>query len=322
MIGSVERAELQFSNKAILSPNVGSTFAGHQPPWPARKLSRRGLVAIWNTFGYVPHNSLRDALYANNFPDWFVTHAQTFQDFDWAAIIRALRSRQFFYPSNSYFSDSRSNITGRFLDQQDADGFGESLIQGLAALAIVLAPPERADTLRRQLELEGFQIDLRNLRLVPLEGPVSETQEEELLTRLIRQVGPPNAATILRHITAARDQYLVGNNHECLNESRSFFQALMDDISTETGRAGGHAISVPGGTANRIGYLEDVGFLTTDERCAFSSAWAILSAGSHPGVPAREEARIGLILALELGQLLALKFDNWRQNQYRAFSSP
>jgi hypothetical protein len=56
--------------------------------------------------------------------------------------------------------------------------------------------------------------------------------------------------------------------------------------------------------------LRNVGFFTPDEQAALNSAWGSLSAGAHPGVPEREQARIGLILALEFGQLLLMKFTN------------
>ncbi len=89
----------------------------------------------------------------------------------------------------------------------------------------------------------------------------------------------------------------------------------------ETGRLGEQSIGVPAGTANRIDYLRKVGFFATDdEKSAFGSAWGMLCSRSHPGVPERHEARIGLILALEFGHLLVLKFENWKANQYREFS--
>jgi hypothetical protein len=72
--------------------------------------------------------------------------------------------------------------------------------------------------------------------------------------------------------------------------------------------------------ANRLQYLQDVGFFTSDEKTAFGAAWGFLSAGSHPGIPSRDEARIGLILSLEFGQLLLLKFANWAANGFRGFS--
>jgi hypothetical protein len=51
-----------------------------------------------------------------------------------------------------------------------------------------------------------------------------------------------------------------------------------------------------------------VGFFTADEKSSLLSGWGSLSAGSHPGVPEREQARIGLVVALEFGQLLMWKF--------------
>lgn len=257
-------------------------------------------------------------LYKHDFPDWFVTHAESYYNFDWDGIIRNLRNRRFFYPGD--WSDQLRNITGQFLDEQEADELGEVLIQRLAALvATVLVRSPYGELVRRELELNGFRADERRLSLLPLEGPVSETEEEELLAGLIKQSTLPSQATVLKHLSDARSNYVAGGDHASLNESRSFIQALIDDMATETGNVGGHAIAVPGGTANRIKYLQKVGFFTQDEKSAFCSAWGTLSAGSHPGVPARHEARIGLILALEFGQLLILKFVNWKKNGCRSF---
>lgn len=114
--------------------------------------------------------------------------------------------------------------------------------------------------------------------------------------------------------------YAQGKDHPSLNESRNLIQALIDGISTETNAHGKHTVGLPGSTKDRIEYLTRIGFFMPDEEAAFKSGWGSLSAGSHPGVPQREQARIGLVLALELGQLLLIKFDNWKANAYRAFS--
>jgi hypothetical protein len=66
--------------------------------------------------------------------------------------------------------------------------------------------------------------------------------------------------------------------------------------------------------------LKTTSFLSDDEEAAFKSGWGALSAGSHPGVPEREQARITLILALEFAQLLLIKFTNWRANAYCRFA--
>lgn len=274
---------------------------------------------MWQALQAASNDFQSDMLYAHDFPEWFVAHAQSHYRFNWEKILRSLRSCQFFYPG---YCTSTSNITGGFLGDRDAAALGEQLVQRLAALlTTVLAGSQYGGLVRRQLELDGYGVDEKHLRLVPLEGPVSEAEEEELLTALVRQAGFPDGATILKHIADARNEYLTGNGHSCLNESRSCIQALVDNIAAETHRCGGQSNPVPGGTANRIDYLREVGFFTSDdEKSAFRSAWSMLCAGSHPGVPAKNEARIGLVLALEFGQLLALKFFDWKNNNYARFS--
>jgi len=149
---------------------------------------------------------------------------------------------------------------------------------------------------------------------------VSARQEEDALTELVRKSGIPDREAVLKHMRDAGLLYAEGKFHPSLNESRSLIQALIDSISTETATNGKISIGLPGKTANRIDYLTKVGFFTGDEQAAFNSAWGSLSAGSHPGVPEREQAQIGLVLALEFGQLLLLKFSNWKANGYRSFS--
>jgi hypothetical protein len=163
-------------------------------------------------------------------------------------------------------------------------------------------------------------VNNEKLTLVPLEGPVSANEEEDRLTNLVKTSGVPEVPTALKHIADANSLYTSGSYHPSLNESRNFIQVLIDGISIETDRHGNHSTGLPGGTANRIDYLFNVGFLNADEKAALNSGWGSLSAGSHPGVPEPEQARIGLILALEFGQLPMHKFANWKVNGYRGFS--
>jgi hypothetical protein len=155
---------------------------------------------------------------------------------------------------------------------------------------------------------------------VPLEGPVSAREEEDTLARLVQESGMPDIPKVLKHVSDAHFLYLDGNYGSSLNESRSLIQALIDAISIEADKHGTHSTKLPDGTANRIDYLTEISFLTVDEKTALSSAWGSLCAGSHPGVPEREQARIGLVLTLEFGQLLLLKLANWTIHAYRAFA--
>jgi hypothetical protein len=256
-----------------------------------------------------------ELLYERDFPDFFIDHAKRWEyQWDWTRILMDLRNGSFLYYQNTY---NRTSITGKPLAQSDARALGEWLIHRLAAFATILPTGE---AVMRSLQLDGFDVDKDNLALVPLEGPVSAQEEEDRLSALIKDSGIPNAGTVLTHVSDAHSLYIGEKYHSSLNESRSFIQGLIDEISVETDKHGTHSTGLPGGTANRMDYLLRVGFLTQDEKTALQSAWGSLSAGSHPGVPEREQARIGMVLGLEFGQLLMMKFGNWKSNSYRTFS--
>ena len=259
-----------------------------------------------------------ELLYAQGFRDWFIAQAAQRHMWDWMSILVDLRRGSFFYLRTRLGSE-QSIVPGyeHILFEDQAMLLGESLIQKLAAFASTLST---SDSLLRSHQLDGFEVNKEKLKLVPLEGPVSAAEEEDRLTRLVKASGIPDSAIILKHISDAHSLFADGKDHPSLNESRSLIQALIDGISTETAAHGKHSTKLPGGTGPRIEFLTKVGFFTLDEQAAFNSAWGSLSAGSHPGVPEREQARIGLILALEFGQLLILKFANWKTNAYRRFS--
>jgi hypothetical protein len=263
--------------------------------------------------------NLSRLLYEYDFPDWFVVHASSYYQFVWDSILIALRNGRFFFPDPGYFGMPTDNITGHYLDKNEAQQFGEFFIQRLAALATTL---HNGDSVVNSLQLDGYSVNTQRLSLIPLESVVSAQEEGDALSTLVKTTGIPNAQTILQHVADAKDLFVESKYHPSLNESRNVLQCLVDDISSDTHNSGVHLTKIPGGTANRIAYLREVGFLTTDEEAACKSAWGALSAGSHPGVPDRDEARIGLILALEFSQLLSLKFANWKANAYKKFSHP
>jgi hypothetical protein len=263
-----------------------------------------------------PGVDLTEFLYEYNFPDWFVIHAGTHYSFDWKQIIISLRNTQFFFPSGT--SITGGNITGQpYLSQGEAFAFAEQILRRLAAL---MATTPVGEGVRRSLELEGLRANETTLELVPFESIVSEQEEEDRVVQLIQKSTIVNSGVILKHLRDAHELFVQGKDHPSLGEGRNFIQVLIDTVGAETDAHGGHPAGYPGGTANRLQYLEDVGFFTKDEKTAFGSAWGFLSAGSHPGVPTRDEARIGLILALEFGVLVLLKYANWKSNGYKQFS--
>ena len=282
-------------------------------------VSQRSIVAITRVFTSMPNRHLNygEILYENNFPDWFVSQAEHRHGWKWSHLLIDLRRGAFFLiPQFGGGVDISIVPSHPLLSHNDAKVFGEYFIQRLAAFATTLPDSEE---LVRSLQLDGFDIDKVNWKLVPLEGPVSAQIEEDRLTRIVKNSGLPQSNVILKHIEDAHSLHAEGKDHASLNESRNLIQALIDGISTETSMHGKHTTKLPGPMKDRIEYLTKVGFFTSDEEAAFKSGWGSLSAGSHPGVPEREQARIGLVLALEFGQLLILKFTNWKMNAYCRF---
>jgi hypothetical protein len=273
-------------------------------------------------------NDMREVLYEQGMPDWFVRQASQRYAWNWMEVLWDLRRGTFFYSSQSYLNEDSDSIIpeGDALSLRTPADSGEILIRKLAAVCVVLSLelPSRlysiSQPLVRSLQLDGYDVDQVNVRLVPLEGAVSAKQEENRLTKLVKASGVPASEVVLKHIKDASSLYGEGKDHASLNESRNLIQSLIDGISTETNAHGKHSIGLPGNTKDRIEYLTKVRFFEPDEEAAFKSGWGSLSAGSHPGVPDREQARIGLILALEFGQLLLIKFTNWKENSYSSFS--
>jgi hypothetical protein len=285
-----------------------------------KQLSQRTLVRMMEVLGAASRTTnFSRLLYEYDFLDWFVVHASSYHQFNWDGILITLRNGRFFFPDTGYFGMPTDNITGRYLDKTVAQGMGEYFIQRLAALATTLPG---GDSVVNLLQLDGYSVNTQKLSLIPLENVVGAQEEGDALTTLVKSTGFLNAQTVLQHISDAKNLFVESKYHPSLNESRNVLQCLVDEFSSDTHNSGAHSIKLPGGTANRIAYLGEVGFLTKDEEASCKSAWGALSGGSHPGVPERDEARIGLILALEFGQLLLLKFANWKANAYKKFSHP
>jgi hypothetical protein len=137
-----------------------------------------------------PRKDMRDLLYENNLPDWFVRQVNQRYAWNWTEALWDLRSGQFFYPSNNFLADEVETIVpdGPF-SGLDPRNLGELLIRKLAAVAFVSlhelpafsSSSDLAQSLPRSLQIDGFDVDRTNVRLILLEGPVS--------ARLFNQVG-------------------------------------------------------------------------------------------------------------------------------------
>jgi hypothetical protein len=256
-------------------------------------------------------------LFEEEFPEWFIAHAESMYSFDWDRILRDLDSERFFYTSSGPVADEQE------LPSEVYSKFAVGATFRLAALLVIGDFGRRGpalgalniEPLVRAIEHDGFSVDERNVTLVPVEGPVSHDEEESRLEELIAQSDLRESAISKKHLKDGIEQYLDGSkDHSSLGEFRTFLQSLVDSICEEINRIGKSKVGLPGGTANRFGYLVDNGLLTPDEKAAFGAAWGFLSAGNHPGLTPRDQARIGLVLSLEFGQMLIMKWLDWKRS--------
>jgi hypothetical protein len=253
-------------------------------------------------------------LYENDFEDWMATQAKKTFKFIWLDVLVKLRNQSFFYSyGNPYGGVVLPEIPQEYRDELVQ--LGNYYLSRFIALLVREAKDVDIDRLHRvrllrSLELDGITVDLERLRLVRKEGPVSLDDEKTELERLLDASSLPNRSVAAAHLKSASVHFLDGQDHSSLGESRTFLQSVLDQIAECI--AAECQQSVPAGTKHRIEFLSKTKFFTTDEEAAFRAAWGFLSAGNHPGLPEHVQARLGMVLSLEFGQALLIKWSNWK----------
>ncbi len=255
-------------------------------------------------------------LFEYEFPEWFITHSGAEYRFHFDRILRDLHTGAFF------MTVSGPIVSERDVSQKDHRAVGRYLLKKLAAFLVAAdlggnAPRLNTESLERSLEHDGYGVDARKVTLVVREGPVSVDEEQTELERILTGSGLPDVNVIRKHLQDANDHYLDkdgAKDHSSLGESRNFLQAVVDSVCNQIDHSELSSVGLPGGTGNRMDYLKTNGLLMADERDAFGAAWGFLSAGTHPGLTPREQARMGLVLSLEFGQALILKWQHWNAN--------
>jgi hypothetical protein len=233
-------------------------------------------------------------LFKWGFDEWLIDNASK-SSYDWTTLIREL------------FAGKAKARIRRGLPFIVPLPIQKSILKKLAAMAITESEDtEDARELRRNLELDGF--DVVHGDIVPIEGPISVTEEK---TRLLANLTDSSFARkdlIAKHLKDAEDLFSAGRMHPALGEARSALQAGVEDtvslVETKTKRKSG------GGFKNQIDFLAKENFISTDEQQAFLAAWGFLSAGGHPGLPPDEAGRVGFVLGVEFTQVLLIKAKN------------
>jgi hypothetical protein len=158
-------------------------------------------------------SDVREILCENDFPDWFIRRTQQYA-WNWLDVLLDLKRGTFFFIQGS-FGDPRPIAEVTYDSHWDGDlvRLGEFYVQKMAAF---ICTQSGSDSVLRSLELEGLDVDMKNLTLVPIEGPVSAQEEEDRLTTLVKNSGLPQSQIVLKHIQDASSLYTEGKDQPSL----------------------------------------------------------------------------------------------------------
>ena len=232
-------------------------------------------------------------LFGWNFPSWLIDEAIK-QHFNWTTIIRHLQGGQVAHWVRGVMT---------YLSTVDQ----KSMLKQLTVMAMTESEPTvEQEELRLMLLLDGFEVSDR--KLVSVQGPISLTQERNRVLTNLASSSFARKRVIATHLKEAEDQFSSGKMHVSMGQSRSAFQAGVEDavalVEMRVSRKAGS------GLKNQVVFLREENFLSADEEAAFLAAWGFLSAGAHPGLPPDEVGRIGLIFGLEFIQVVMIKAKN------------
>ena len=259
----------------------------------------------------LPPERLSHLLYSMNFGKDFLDRCTYTYDWDFSAILRSLHSGTFWQESNAT-QDSQVR------QQQYLVAFAVALCS-LLQNQPQLAGPGSA-RIHDSLADDGFRyVDGRLLPIV--QQVVSENEEFSAVQHLLSIVNLSSKVTIATHYESGQKQYAQGEFHACVGEWRSFIEALLRGIwiATKKHRPEFTSHSETPPMKDVFEFLGKSGFFTPDERLAFSSVWGFLSAGGHPGIPAKEDAHLSMFIALTFGHAALLKLESWQTNNYLKF---
>ena len=170
------------------------------------------------------------------------------------------------------------------------------------------------EELERILGLDGWEI--REDRFVLRENVLVNLEiEEDALLVLLRASGLPNSQTVENHLNRSAQEYGRDNNNSMTN-SRQALEQILRDIADTTANARQDVRPANEGIRD---YLEEVGFLTREEKRGISGVYGFLSGAAHPGVVDEEAARLGRNFALGACHYALQKFAQWSRAGFRGF---
>ncbi|MGB2625468.1 MAG: hypothetical protein WAK20_01655 [Candidatus Acidiferrum sp.] len=176
-------------------------------------------------------------------------------------------------------------------------------LRRLVVMVLVEKGIPDVEAVRMSVQADGFTGAQKEL--VPIDGPVSVEQEKSRLLADLKVSKLGNKEVIAVHVKDAVEHFANGKHHSAIGEARTALESAIDEtvILLELR----HSKKSGCGTGNKIPFMEETRFLSSDEKSAFLAAWGFLCSGNHPGISTEEQGRIGVILSLEFLQILIIK---------------
>ncbi len=176
------------------------------------------------------------------------------------------------------------------------------------------------EQLLKSLELDGFR--LHQDKLIPGDTAIfDQPKQVSFLVQQIKTTKLSSEQTLLHHFSNGEQAYLEGKYDTAIGEWRKFFERLLRDIAEDTGlyRQDLKKDAAKLTMKDLFPYLEEAGFLDSDEKLAFSSSWAFLSSGAHPGIGSKDQAYLAMVLSLSFAHTALSKFEVWKAHAYKSF---
>jgi hypothetical protein len=225
-------------------------------------------------------------LFEEGLPGWFRKVAPSY-NYNWSIILPLL-------------------FEGILKDVDDAS-VGDVLCHVALRRLVVMVLAEKdipdVEAVRMSVQADGFTSARKEL--VPIDGPVSAEQEKSRLLADLKISKLGNKEVIAVHVKDAVKHFANGKHHSAIGEARTALESAINETVVLLELM--HNKKSGSGTGNKIPFMEETQFLSSDERKAFLAAWGFLCSGNHPGISTEEQGRIGVILSLEFLQMLIIK---------------
>jgi hypothetical protein len=280
----------------------------------------------------VSATDLRRDLYERNFDQQFLKRCAPQNIWDFDRIFPTLYDGSFFSPPREGRSlqATRDRLEYESGSERQAEqiengrklllDFAEYLFDKSRTLQDYNGWHSDLDQLLKNLELDGFR--LHQGKLIPADTAIfDQPRQVSLLIHQIETAQLSSEKTLLHHFAKGEREYLERKFDTAVGEWRKFFERLLRDIAEDTGRnrpdLKKDATSLT--MKDLFPYLDEAGFLDSDEKLAFSSSWAFLCSGAHPGIGNEDQAYLAMILSLSFGHIALSKFAVWKTQAYKTF---